>query len=499
MAESQIAGLFMTPEMYRQQQVQDDRMRAMQYAQLAPEDRANYGFAMAGRGLGRALGSLLGNQDPQLQRITEQQRLLQGLDVTDSNSLMQAARQASQAGNTQLAMQLAQQARQAVQDRDVAEQRQLQMNALKRAAAEQERQRARTTEAEQLGATALEQSRTMYGAPAPIVRDDEGSLMPGAAETFRFNITPDIAAGLSATPEGMAVLDRLKKGQAATRPERITAKEGERIFVENPDGSLREIVSAAPPKPQRINFGGEAERVALELYKKEFKDLTQVQQAVVNKRIEESDVRRAPKVVLPTATPQDIAKFRRDVQQTIAPQLATITAANQSLALLKDAREANNPVAYNAARAQLARAFSGGGDLSRREIESAGGDPSIIGTILNTLSTAATGTPTLEQQRNMRKVAEILKKVAINRARGEIRTQRDLAIRSGSSQSDVDLALRFSEFGEDLPAPAAPAGGSSVPSDTFIGIIRKSAQSSQQTTTPVQSRLDAALQKYAPQ
>ena len=107
MAESQIAGLFMTPEMYRQQQMQADRARAMEYAQLAPEQRAAMGFYSAGQGLGRVAGSLLGAQDPQLQRITEQQRLLQGLDVADPDSLMQAARQASQAGNVPLAMQLA--------------------------------------------------------------------------------------------------------------------------------------------------------------------------------------------------------------------------------------------------------------------------------------------------------------------------------------------------------------------------------------------------------
>ena len=107
MAESQIAGLFMTPEMYQRQMAQADRARAMEYAQLAPEQRAAMGFYSAGQGLGRVAGSLLGAQDPQLQRITEQQRLLQGLDVADPDSLMQAARQASQAGNVPLAMQLA--------------------------------------------------------------------------------------------------------------------------------------------------------------------------------------------------------------------------------------------------------------------------------------------------------------------------------------------------------------------------------------------------------
>ena len=115
MAQSQIAGLFMTPEMYRQQQMQADRMRAAEYAQMAPEQRAAMGFFSAGQGLGRAAGTLLGAQDPQLQRITEQQQMLQGLDVSDPDSLMQAAQRASQAGNVQLAMQLAGRAQEVAQ------------------------------------------------------------------------------------------------------------------------------------------------------------------------------------------------------------------------------------------------------------------------------------------------------------------------------------------------------------------------------------------------
>jgi len=115
MAESQIAGLFMTPEMYQRQQMQADRQRAAEYAQLAPEQRAAMGFFSAGQGLGRVAGTLLGAQDPQLQRITEQQQMLQGLDVADPNSLMEAARRASQAGNVPLAMQLASRAQEVAQ------------------------------------------------------------------------------------------------------------------------------------------------------------------------------------------------------------------------------------------------------------------------------------------------------------------------------------------------------------------------------------------------
>ena len=254
MAESQIAGLFMTPEMYQRQQIEAADQQAMNFARLSPREQASYGFYSAGQGLGGVLGSLLGAQDPQLQRITEQQQMLQGLDVADPDSLMQAARQASQAGNVPLAMQLAQQANQAVQARDVSMQRQLQLNALKESAEERKRARTRQAQAAQLGSRALEQSQTMYGAPAPVVRDDEGNLMPGAGVTSRYNITPEIAAQLSMTPEGRSVLDGLLAGQKATRPEVVTLKRGERQFARDPvSGALTSV--ALPGQPDAASVG----------------------------------------------------------------------------------------------------------------------------------------------------------------------------------------------------------------------------------------------------
>jgi hypothetical protein len=457
MAESQIAGLFMTPEMYRRQQMQEADQQAVNFARMSPREQASYGFFSAGQGLGRAAGTLLGAQDPQLQRITEQQQLLQGLDVADPESLMEAARRASQAGNTPLAMQLA-------------------------------------GRAQEISAnSALISQRNRSNNPIQALLSS-GKYTPASIAAFAESgdATDLVLATPARQPQRLGD-DREAKSLELYQKAYIDLTPEERTAVE-----------AALKKPAAApSFGTEAERVARELYGRGYGELTQQQMAEVNRRVDERAVRTAsagaPKVVLPTSTPQDIAKFRSDVQRTIAPQLAAITASDQTLALLRDAREANNPVAYNAARAQLARAFSGGGDLSRREIESAGGDPSIIGIIQNTLSTAVDGTPTFEQQRNMKRVAEIIKRVATNRARGEIRTQRDLAIRSGSSQSDVDLALRFSEFGDEPPAPTAPSGGSSTPSNTFLGAVRQSARSSQQTATPAQSRLDAALQRYAPQ
>ena len=249
MAESQIAGLFMTPEMYRQQQMQADRQRAAEYAQLAPEQRAAMGFFSAGQGLGRAAGTLLGAQDPQLQRITEQQQLLQGLDVADPESLMEAARRASQAGNTPLAMQLAQQANQANQARDVAEQRRYQLAQLQ----EQDRQRRATAAAQRVAQGAVQMSPAMIqGLPVSEnmpLRDDEGNLMPGAKEgALSLNI--DAVAPILATmgPAGLAELDRLVNARNAMLPKTQVLSRNQRL-VDPQTG--RELVAALPETEQQ--------------------------------------------------------------------------------------------------------------------------------------------------------------------------------------------------------------------------------------------------------
>ena len=58
MAESAIAGLFQTPEMYQQLREQQARQQALDYAQLTPQQRVMFDAAQAGQQIGRGLGQL---------------------------------------------------------------------------------------------------------------------------------------------------------------------------------------------------------------------------------------------------------------------------------------------------------------------------------------------------------------------------------------------------------------------------------------------------------
>jgi len=110
MADSSIAGLFMTPELYQQQQDTAALSRAMQMAQLDPMQRANALLGYGGYKAAGGLASALGATDPALQQISKQQQLLSGVDYTNVKSLAEAARQATAMGRPDIARQLAQDA-----------------------------------------------------------------------------------------------------------------------------------------------------------------------------------------------------------------------------------------------------------------------------------------------------------------------------------------------------------------------------------------------------
>ena len=103
MATSEILGLFTTPEQYQLAQQQAQQAQAIQYANLDPMARANYGVYRAGQQLAGTIGGALGGQDPQLQKITQRQQLLGMIDPSNPDSYNQAIQVALQAGDQEAA------------------------------------------------------------------------------------------------------------------------------------------------------------------------------------------------------------------------------------------------------------------------------------------------------------------------------------------------------------------------------------------------------------
>ena len=103
MATSEILGLFTTPEQYRLSQQQAQDAQAIQFANLAPRAKADYGFFRAGQQLGGAIGGALGGQDPMLQKITQRQQLIGMIDPSNPDTYPQAIQAALQVGDQEAA------------------------------------------------------------------------------------------------------------------------------------------------------------------------------------------------------------------------------------------------------------------------------------------------------------------------------------------------------------------------------------------------------------
>ena len=145
----------------------------------------------------------------------------------------------------------------------------------------------------------------------------------------------------------------------------------------------------------------------------------------------------------------DILRFRRQVRDTIKPQLDTIYAADEALAALDRSIKGNNLADFDEARLQLARAI-GGPQISMKEVQATGTgwNPSLIGGFMDYISTLFTGTPTLDTHKNMRDVINVMRALAMKRANGEIETQKKLGRMFGHSDKQLNEAFDFPELKE---------------------------------------------------
>lgn len=413
MATDIVQSLFgVTPESYQRQQDALAEARALKFAELDPMQQATYGIFRGAGQLGGALGRALGGQDPELARISLRQSVARDIDYTDPESV-QAGIQRLAPLDPQGAMMLNQEYRKALESGALVRQR----------------------EAAALASEAAAKRERAQAIPADILK---------SREIDRLKRQRDLLASSGGEAQEIAYVD---------------AQLAELRGLKEVNGSLIDAAGNVvyQGQPKTSSFGAEAERVSRELYGRPFAELTQTQMAAVNKRVEETK----PKTTITNVLPGDqrlvdIPAFRMQVQKTIDPQSKAVFAADNALTAIEDSLKTNNFISFNAARTQLAKAL-GDSQLSRRDVEQAGGDPSILGRLADATSTLFTGTPTVDTQNKIKQTLNAIRTVSANKARQEISRQRTIALRSpGYSAEAVDAALDFPEF-----APRA-AGGASV-------------------------------------
>jgi hypothetical protein len=398
MAENIVAGLFgMTPQMYQGQQYQQDLKRGYELAQLSPGAAAQANLMASVGQLGRGFAGALGIEDPQLKLISTRNAIAQQIDQTDPESILKGAQMLAQAGDQQGAMALAQYARQA--QSDVAQTKQRQAAAL--------------------ASTAQAARERQQSTPNDIQIANEIATLEDALSRVE---------DLPADPERTRAKNLLNTRLTELR--RLTSK-GEKADTKTDIQKLQEYAATLPPGSTQL-----AQVQAIIKAKGEGKGTT-----ITN--LMPSDRALA-----------DIPAFRASVQRTIDPQLKAVTAADNALENIQDSIDTNNFASFRAAQTQFARAISGSGDLSQKELLAAGADPSLLGGTADYLARLFTSTPTLDTQEKIKKTLLAIKKVSTNKAKTEIEAQRKIAYSNpGYEKARVDQALDFPEF-SNQQAPA---------------------------------------------
>lgn len=264
MATSDILGLFTTPEQYQLAQQQAQQAQAIQYANLNPMARANYGVYRAGQQLANTIGGALGGEDPQLKMISQRQQLASQLDPSDPQSYMKVAQLAAQSGDQQFAMAVADAGRQA---------------AVQVAQANKERQ--------------------MAVAP-DIQKSQQAAVISQAIRQYKLlPQTPETTQAIETLQLQLDFLSPKTKAEATPNEIQIArtfalrkGAEGSPEYNTEFDTQLTRLTTKEQ-KERTIAFGAEAERKSKAKYGKPYADLTSEEAGIVDKLVEESERAKA--------------------------------------------------------------------------------------------------------------------------------------------------------------------------------------------------------------
>jgi len=402
MATGIVEGLFgITPESYQQQQADRAFSEAANFAQLNPFQQAGTGIMY---GAGQLTRGLMGTEDPQLAIIRARQQIGRSINFNDPNSIATAVQQLAGMGDSQGAALLAQEGRKAIESASLVGQREASATA-SLAQAQRERQQA---------------------VPAAI---------QVANELANLDLT---RMQVEAMPDSLEKTEALRRIRVRT----------DALQKQSKEFAPTEIQKLQDYKDSLVSSGASPDKIA---------EVDAVIKSLPGKgQTKVTNILGSDKI-------GSIPDFRNTVRQTIKPQIDVITATDQALNQLDLSVSESNPAAFNAARLQLARAIGGSGDISNKEIQAAGGDPSLYGRLVDTTSTLFTGTPTLDTQKNIQKTLKALQTVAKKKANDEIGVQIRLGVRSKiGNENELKEAFDFPELrgggggvSQDLAAQAA--------------------------------------------
>lgn len=172
---------------------------------------------------------------------------------------------------------------------------------------------------------------------------------------------------------------------------------------------------------------------------------------------------------MPT-TAEGIVEYETKVRKTVENQIKTVDFVESAIANLNLAQLTNNASAFNAARMQLARSL-GDSQISRADVENAGGDPAVYARIRDTASSMIRGRPDDPTIDDIRRTLNALARVASRQGNATLNRQRRLAESAKDKKTgeriytddQINLLFDFPQFNK-YAGPNEPSGkGSNKP------------------------------------
>jgi hypothetical protein len=359
-----VQSLFgITPESYQQAQAaQADRM-ALEYAQLKPLQQAQFAI---GRGAYQLAGAL-GGEDPQLRMVSTRNAIAQRIDYTNPESMAAGIQALAQAGDTVGAMQLS----------DVLRKMQSEM------ALRGQRQAAAGASQAQAAASLAQIGRERAQAiPGDIAKSREVARLMEERDRLSqiFDETGQTARQIQYIDAQISELRRAEKPESMTEAMRNASAlaleagpEGSPEYNKKYREELRRLTTKETPD-RRPSVGTDREAVALDMFDKNYYDLTPTERAAVNTRVEEKEGKKAaasaPKIIMPgqPVGAKDWMQFEKFIGDN--PELKRtnelISVAPNALETIK--RITTNDIAAKALPATLARLVGETGPLSNRDV-----------------------------------------------------------------------------------------------------------------------------------
>lgn len=350
MATSEILGLFTTPEQYQQSQRQAQEAQAIQFANLAPRAKADYGFFRAGQQLGGAIGGALGGEDPQLKMISMRQQLASQLDPTNLDTYKLVAQEAANRGDTQFAMAVADAGRQA---------------AIQVAQANKERQLAVPADIQKAQMIpqiqdAIDQYKALPVSPE---RDRAIKLLENQLKV----LLPE--AKVEKTPDAIQVARRVAELETQLSPDTgVVLPPQVRAGLEAELNNLKK-----QEKERNISFGTEAERKSKAKYGKPYADLTPTEAGIVDKLVEESEKAKAKAsaIMLPNqpVEPKDWIKFSDFINKDPLMSRTSTIISDAPTAIETIRNSTQNNFSAASLPAAIAKLTGEGKNMSNQDIE----------------------------------------------------------------------------------------------------------------------------------